>query len=372
MKIVFIATCSIPSDSANSIQVMKVCQAFTQLGHQVRLLVPGLQPEGVDLQTHYGLHTIFDIEWLSVNKRRLFPWKAAWRAHRLGADIMYNWPIQSAIMALALGMPTLLEMHDFPAGRFGPLWFRLFISLPGKKRLLPITDALRRALQNKYDPLQKGEVVISPDGVDLERYSRLPNPKAARNELGLPTATTVLCTGHLYTGRGADLFLRLAEKFPQASFVWVGGRPTDVAYWKSQATQQCLTNVTFTGYQTNDRIPLYQAAADILLMPYGKYISGSSGGNTADVCSPMKMFEYLAAGRAILTSDLPVLREVLDETRAVFCQADDAERWETALGKLLVDKKQRKVLGANALQAAQQYTWVERARRDLAGFEERG
>jgi Glycosyltransferase len=178
----------------------------------------------------------------------------------------------------------------------------------------------------------------------------------------------VLCTGHLYAGRGADLFLALAAKFPGVSFLWVGGRPADVNYWKTQASQQALANVTFTGFVTNDRIPLYQASADLLLMPYERTISGSSGGNTVDVCSPMKMFEYLAAGRTIVTSDLPVLREVLDENTAVFCATEELGAWECALGGLLVDEKRREALGQHARKVAQQYAWKERSKRALAGF----
>jgi glycosyltransferase involved in cell wall biosynthesis len=371
MKIVFVSSAKVPSDTANSIQVMKVCQAFTQLGHEVTLLVPGPQPEAVDLLAHYGLHTLFDIEWLPTRSRRLFPWTAVWRARSLGAELLYAWPAQSAVLALLVGIASMLEMHDLPTGRFGPLWFRLFLTLPGKKRSLPITDALRRALEKKFGPMSAGQVVISPDGVDLERYASLPDPESARRELGLPAAPSVLCTGHLYAGRGPDLFLALAAKFPQVSFVWVGGRPTDVEYWKAQASQQSLANVTFTGFMTNDRIPLYQAAADILLMSYGRTISGSSGGNTAEVCSPMKMFEYMAAGRAILTSDLPVLREVLDETTAVFCPSDETGMWESAVGQLLVDEKRRQALGQCARTVVQRYAWVERARRVLAGFGEK-
>ncbi len=372
MRIVCISAAQIPSDTANSIQVMKVCQAFTQLGHKVTLLVPGVKPEAVDLLAHYGLHTLFDIEWLPARNRRLFPWMAVWRARTLGADLLYAWPIQSAALAPMVGIPSMLEMHDFPAGWFGPLWFRLFVTLPGKKRLLPITDALRRALEKKYGSMPGGQVVISPDGVDLENYASLPDPEPARRELGLPAAPSVLCTGHLYAGRGVDLFLALAAKYPQVSFVWVGGRPADVEYWKAQAAQQFPDNVTFTGFLTNNRIPLYQAAADVLLMPYGRTVTTSSGGNTAEVCSPMKMFEYMAVGRAILTSDLPVLREVLDETTAVFCPSDDVEAWESALGGLLNEETRRQALGQRARNVAQRYAWVERARLVLAGFGEKG
>jgi glycosyltransferase involved in cell wall biosynthesis len=276
---------------------------------------------------------------------------------------LYAWPLQAAALGLLAGMPSMLELHDFPSGRFGPLWLRLFQALPGHKRLLPITDALRRALD-----LPAGQTVIAPDGVDLERYRTLPDPASARRELGLPAAPTVLCTGHLYEGRGADMFLTLAEKFPSTSFIWVGGRPEDVKVWSSRAAAQALGNVNFTGFVANERIPLYQSAADVLLMPYQQTVATSSGGNTAAICSPMKMFEYMAAGRAILTSDLPVLREVLDETTAVFCPMENVEVWESALSALLNDDKQRQALGQYARQAVERYAWVERAKRVLIGF----
>jgi glycosyltransferase involved in cell wall biosynthesis len=264
----------------------------------------------------------------------------------------------------------MLELHDFPTGGFGPLWLRLFLIFPGRKRLLPITTALGRALR-----LPEGQTVIAPDGVDLERYASLPRPEDARRLLGLPAAPTVLCTGHLYAGRGADLFLSLAAKFPHASFVWVGGRPADVETWMNRAAG--LANVTFTGFVPNERIPLYQSAADVLLMPYQRTVATSSGGNTAEICSPMKMFEYMAAGRAILTSDLPVLREVLDGSMAVFCPLEAAgvpvpapqlSAWESALGALLSSEDRRKTLGQQARAAAEQYSWERRTQRILEGF----
>jgi glycosyltransferase involved in cell wall biosynthesis len=369
MKIVVVSSAQVPSITANSIQVMKVCQAFVQVGHDVTLLVPGSRTYPTsELQKNYGLTTFFKVEWIPVRNRRLFPWKAVRRARTLGADLLYAWPVQSAVLARLAGIPSMLEMHDLPGGSFGPLWYRLFVTIPGKKRLLPITAALNNALEEKYGRLPNGQVVISPDGVDLERYGSLPASKAARRELGLPEKPTVLCTGHLYAGRGADLFLKLAEEIPQAGFVWVGGRPEDVEYWSSQAAGNALKNVTFTGFITNDRIPHYQAAADVLLMPYGLTIAGSSGGNIAAYYSPMKMFEYLASGRAILTSDLPVLREVLDETTAAFALPGDTESWREALGKLLKDDKKRQVLGQNARLAAEKYTWTRRALNALEGF----
>lgn len=373
MNITAIAGARIPSDTANSIQVMKVCQALAELGHQVRLLVPAQPPTSLqpsNLQTLYGLHTSFEIEYLPAPGpfgRRLFTWQAVRRALALSSDLIYTWFPQSAVFALLSRKPVIAEIHEPPAGRFGPLWYRLFARLPGRKRLVSITQALVQILNLDYGiHLQEGEIVIGPNGVEIERFVSLPDPPTARRHIGLPQAPTVLCTGHLYAGRGADLFLSLADCAPEAHFVWVGGRLQDVAEWQARAAGK--HNLTFTGFIPHDDIPLYQAAGDILLMPYERTIAGSSGGNSAAYCSPMKMFEYMAAGRAILTSDLPVIREVLDESMAVFCPPEDAPAWQAALRALLDDPPRRQALGASARNAVEKYTWLARAQRTLDGF----
>jgi glycosyltransferase involved in cell wall biosynthesis len=210
------------------------------------------------------------------------------------------------------------------------------------------------------------EVVIAPNGVELERFASLPDPVTARQKLNLPSTPTVMCTGHLYAGRGADLFLALAKEIPQAHFVWVGGRPDDIATWKSRAQSD---NVTFTGFIPNNDLPLYQSAADILLMPYSRSIMGSSGtADSASVASPMKMFEYMAAGRAIVTADLPVIREVLNKKNAVFCEPDVMGNWKSALEDLLKDETKRDALGKQAKQDVQGYTWIARAKKIMNGL----
>jgi glycosyltransferase involved in cell wall biosynthesis len=104
-------------------------------------------------------------------------------------------------------------------------------------------------------------------------------------------------------------------------------------------------------------------------MPYSRSIMGSSGsGDSAAVASPMKMFEYMAVGRAIVSSDLPVIREVLHEKNAVFCKPDDAENWRLALVALLEDDRYRTELGNQVRQDVQGYTWIARAQRIMNGF----
>ncbi|MBN1306123.1 MAG: glycosyltransferase [Anaerolineales bacterium] len=371
MKIAAIAGARVPSDTANSIQVMKACQALVQLGHDLTLLVPAPASDRAweELAAFYGLATSFEIQWIGTTSRRVFTWQAVQRARQFQPDLVYTWMPQSAVFSLVYRLPTVFEIHIQPTGLFGPLWHWLFARLPGRKCLMSITRALQEELERDFGMRMKPDkVVITPNGVELERFENLPDPGTARRQLNLVQAPTVACTGHLYAGRGVELFLALAARAPEAHFLWVGGRPQDVDSWQEQARTGGLTNVTFTGFVPNQALPVYQAAADILLMPYGREIAGSSGGNSASVCSPMKMFEYMAAGRAVITSDLPVLHEVMNEKNAVFCNPGDVEDWARAVKRLLSDENLRSSLAVQAQQDVKRFTWRERARRALSGF----
>lgn len=371
MKIAFVSASEVPSIRANSIQVMKVSQAFVQMRQEVRLYVPahGVAPNVDNLADFYGLQQTFPVEWIPGNprwKRYDFSWLAVRRAKDWGAQAVYVWPLQAAFAAQILGLPYWLELHEPPSGRLGPVIFRSLLG-SGRKCFLPITRVLAEMLRTRYPRFDSRHVTmhIAPDGVDMERYIGLPAPTIARQSLGLPEVFTVGYTGHLYPGRGMALLAGLARRFPQVNFLWVGGRAEDVAFWRGRLNDNGLTNVSLTGFIANSRLPLYQAAAEILLMPYERVVTGSSGGNTANFSSPMKMFEYMACRRAIISSSLPSITEVLNSTNAVLCPPEDEEAWAVALESLMVNAEQRERLAAAALADARQYTWLERARESL-------
>ncbi len=376
MKIVCTAPSMIPSDSANSIQAMKACHALAQLGHEVVLIVPGTAPEAaspeekwVQLARQYGLETPFEVAYIPPYDgrlaRRVFPWRAVWQARRYRPNLIYTWFFQSGAAALLAGIPAMVEVHDVPPGRFGRLWYRLFLRLPGRKRQLVITQVLADDLHAQYGKI---DTVIASNGVELERYEGLPDPSAARKALGLPDRKTVACTGHLYAGRGVELFLDLAERLPAVQFLWVGGRPEDVAHWQQRASELGLNNTVFTGFVPNAELPRYQAAADLLLMPYARQVGGSSGAAPVRYFSSMKMFEYMAADRAIITSDLPVIHETLDGESAVFCPPEEPAAWQAAVEHLLKDPAFSRQLAGRARQLVADYTWTARARKALGGW----
>lgn len=157
----------------------------------------------------------------------------------------------------------------------------------------------------------------------------------------------------------------LAQALPQFQFLWVGGQEKDLTPWKTQLAQMGIRNVVITGFIPNARLPLYQAAGDILLMPYQREISGSSGGNIVNVINPMKMFDYLASRRVILASDIPIFHEILNDQNCVFCPPEDLDAWSSAILDLASDHSKRKRLADRAFQDAARFSWSNRAKQTL-------
>ena len=213
------------------------------------------------------------------------------------------------------------------------------------------------------------ELQVAPNGTDPERYQGLPQPEEARRQLGLPQVFTVGYTGHFYPGRGMNLLTGVAKNNPGIHFLWVGGREKDIQPWRETLAAESIDNVTITGFIPNARLPLYQAAADILAMPYAKKIAGSSGGNIAPVINPMKMFDYISAGRPIIASNIPVFHEVLTNQIALFCDPYDVGEWSAAIEKLKNDTNLRRSMSAASLAAADHYSWINRAKRSLSKLE---
>ena len=400
MKIAIIAPSQIPARRANTLQVMKMAQAFASSGNEVRLAAPVVPARGAhkgqkveiqwnELARHYGLQSRFPIELLPALprwRRYDYGWRSVRWAQGWGADLLYTRLPQAAALGSLLGCATVFEVHDLPQGRTGSLLLRLFLRGRGRRRLVAITRSLADDLAAKLGaPREASFVMIAPDGVDLERYANLPEASRARsllrNDPNLPSEARLAFsaqsgaggfvagyTGHLYRGRGIDLIFAIAERLPDVIFLLAGGEPQDVDQLREKARLLGRSNVILTGFIPNAALPLYQAACDALLMPYQHQVAASSGGDIARYLSPMKLFEYLACGRPVLSSDLPVLREILNPNNAVLLPVGDVDAWVTAIQALRADPERSARLGERARLDASRYTWEGRAAQILEGL----
>ena len=104
-------------------------------------------------------------------------------------------------------------------------------------------------------------------------------------------------------------------------------------------------------------------------MPYGLSMGASSGENPVEFFNPMKMFDYMASTRPIITSDLPVIHEILGDESAVFLPPGEPDNWQQAIRELLADPARGEQLAQAARRDVGPFTWVARAKKSLEKME---
>lgn len=375
MKIAYIHNNFMPGRAANGVQVSKMCQAFSDLGHETTLIVPhdgwrGAAPGKASFRSAYGIKADFPIVSVPMPSQKgggaLFSAMAAGRARRLDPGIVYSRCVRSACFAAMMGMKTIFEMHaareEFsPTGR---LAFDRLLKSRNLSRLVTISAAISEAMSESH-PRLKSRLCVAPSGADAATdMSGYSDPFGEHGQ-----ALRVGYVGHLYPGKGMEIIAPLARETEWADFHIIGGMEDDIARWRSEL--QDLRNVTFHGFKANADLPAYYGHLDVFLAPYQRNVRGFAG--TSDLSrwmSPLKLFEYMAYGKPILCSDLPALREVVtDERDVLMCSPDDTAGWLSALQRLRDDRELGLRLGAAARQLLQEkYTWDARARHVIDGL----
>ncbi len=230
-----------------------------------------------------------------------------------------------------------------------------------------ISQKLKDLLLDIHPYLSSIIIEVHHDAVDIERFANANLDHAKKKvELKLnPDRKVVMYVGHLYKGRGIELIEQLAQALPEIDFIIIGGTEKDLIYRKTQSLQMGTSNLVYYGFIPNAQLQHYYGIADLLLMPYQRQVTVSGGGDTAQWMSPMKTFEYMATGKPLISSDLPVLREVLDDQVAILVEPDKLEEWKSSIQNTLTNETLANKISTNARQKAERNTWESRARKIL-------
>lgn len=362
MRIHYVAAymAEFPSENANSIHVMRMCEAFSSLGHAVVLYVRDTNSTASEIFSFYGIPASFEIVRLSSKVPKLNrAWhclKAVLLARRTGCDFL----ISRSAIATSLGamakVPVVFDAH-------GPIWqrnileqwsYRFLLTTPYLFRMTTNSAALK-AMYEKRGLVPKVGIIVANNGA---ASNGLYQDATLRGRSG---GLKVGYTGHLYSGRGIEIICELARLLPDVEFHIVGGTDSDVLSWKERAPYE---NLHFYGFVTPSRVANYIQSFDVLLAPYqksGVSVAGGSG-DTSAFMNPVKIMEYMVSGKAIIASDLPAIREVLPEDAALFVEPGDVKGWASAIEVLKEDSLRNK-LGAASLVASKDVSWVARAQK---------
>lgn len=373
MKLVYIANARIPTEKAHGIQIMKTCEALVKVGVDLELWLPKRKNPafaGIDIFEHYGLDVKFSVRyfdcWDMIGKLRFFSGLGFYIESKTFASsiaseikkgnydqvIFYSrdtYPVQPLIKK---GIPFFYEVHTLPNK---PAAATMQV-MSQAKGILAISQGLAQVVK-KY--VKEDKIFVSPDGADLSFFKNLLTKKQARQELGLPQEQKiVLYSGHLYEWKGTRVLAQASGSLEADTYTYfVGGTDTDIKEFKEFIVRSKLDRVRHLGRVAHGEVPKYLAAADVLVLPNSAKFDISKFHT-----SPLKLFEYMAARRPIVASDIPSLREILDESMAIFFIPDDPLSLAKKIKAVLAGEVPSERLATNAYEKVQKYSWENRVK----------
>lgn len=350
-------------------QIRETAAALERLGHEVVVVArhrkPADRPGGGRRRPFAGWF------WEAANYARSLTGIAAETAllRRLRPDVvltMHALRYSSLVAARRLGLPVVLEVNaSVPdeTRRYRPE-VHLLPGLSGwiERRTLAAASAVfvvSRLLRDYFVErgLSPERVAVIPNGADPDRF----HPAAAGRELRdrFPGRVLVGFAGSFARFHGLDL-LEQAIRRTAAHFVLAG----DGAGARELRTRlPGQSNVTFLGSVPYARVPGILAAMDVLVAPYPA--------QDFFYFSPIKLFEYMACGRAVLSARLGQIAEVIrDEKNGLLYDPSIPGDFVEKLSALVGDPVRRERLGLAARRTiVDHYTWDHHARRVAALLE---
>jgi len=381
VRIVYATNVRIPSERAHGRQIAHVCRALHQLGHELEVVAPyRTNVVEQDFWTYEHLSRDIALTYLGDTDYIATSWWPGWfRLRSMNGmlrrelpaviadrepDVVYTRSPALLSSLIKTGVPVVLELHQLP--RFAR---HLFVEeCNACVRVACLTSPMRDQLL-KWG-VKKSKLIVEGDAVDLDRFQNLPSQAKARAKWNLKTDRLVVgYVGRLTTlgqEKGVATLLQglaLAKGGKKFFGLIVGGPEEDKKKYEKMAVKLGLTedDVSFAGEIQAADVPSSLTACDVLAMPF------PDTPHYRTHMSPLKMFEYMAADRPLLTTDLPTVRDVLDEKTAVFCAPGDAKDFVRALEWIAAHPEDATKRAAAAAALVKRHTWTQRMERILDG-----
>ncbi|MGF1569730.1 MAG: glycosyltransferase family 4 protein [Nodosilinea sp.] len=343
---------TLPNPAAHLIQTVQCANAAANLGYPTRLayidrdrtawqpwrwVCPQPHPVGDDLAQFFNIQNRLQLLPLAM------PWPIDRVPHRLTnastVACKYYWPrylaTQTALVhtrdwnfakaALGQGVPVVYECHHHIDKRFEPAMAKH----PLLQAVVTVIDTVRESIIGNGIPAKK--VFTIPNGFNNQFLARHP---AAANQwrdrlLAEQFQKLVVYAGALHEFKGVDLLLEIAPQFPLVKFVCAGGPESQQTHYRQRVHDLGLGNVELVGFLAQRDLAYLLQAADALAHPHRL-------GQAATFTSPLKLFDYLAAGPPIVATRIPSLVNwPLAESIAAWCEPNQPQAFAASLRAVL-------------------------------------
>ena len=348
-KIYYIAELNLPSKSAYSIHVMKMCEAFSKLKYDVNLFViNGKNPKQIykiyNINNKFKIFSVFD-NFIVLNfiLRIIFSFKILNKKFDR-ESLFISRSIIFSLFASLLKRKIILELHHEMTG-ITKIIYLLFKNLKFIENLNFIF--LKNDLNRIYKIKKKNYIVLD-DAVNLKDFKYKNNLKFKK---------TCVYIGSFFEGKGIEQIFRLAKKNKKIFFHIYGEK-------KYLNLKKKEKNIKIFNYVDYSKIPKILSEYDVALMPYQKKVKGRGSVWLQNYMSPLKMFDYMAAKMVIVASNLKVYNHILKNNfNCILVKINDDDKWSKAIQLAFDNNKRNKYLRFNAYQTVKKFTWEGRCQK---------
>ncbi len=350
-NIAYIAELNLNSKSAYKHQVLKMCDAFAQSGFNVSLYV--INRENINfkiLKKKYLLKRYFKIvstfhfiKKLNFIFRFFFVIKLFFILKNKN-ELIYSRSTMASIFFSLFGLRNILEIHQ-PNTGLTKILFNIFKEnfIIKHTKIVVINKNLI-----KHFRLKKNSYLVADDGVDLLDFKK---------KYPIKYYSTCVYTGSLHSGKGIEIIINLARKLPNIDFYVYGNINT--ASINHINLCNSLSNIKLKGYLDYFKIPKVLKSHKIILMPYLDFTLGNhKTTNISKFMSPLKLFDYLSAGRIIIASKNKSYSHILEnKNNCLTCNPKNINEWVSKIRMVLAKNFKNANIQKNALKTAKLYTW---------------
>ncbi len=362
MKIFYLSGVKLPSQSSDSIHIMKMAQAFGKAGHDVTLFAQSAGAASEELYKIYDTDPCFKMHLVSgfeipvishINQYRTLAQTMKITAR---PDLFYGHdPI--ALSLFNDGSPIIFEAQEMPTNAAQGWALKKLLRNENLRAIVAVSDALKKDILKLFPEIDPEQIFVAHDGADLiENLSSLEGEVQLR---GRKDALNIGYAGSLTPGKGMELINRVARLRPEYDFHIVGGTKKQIQRIETNDRQP---NVYFYGHCEHSEVPAYLKAFDICVAPYQHRALIKTGHNTSRWISPMKIFEYMAIQKPMICSKLQVIEEIVQHDKtALLVAASDETKWAESIDYLAEHPDVAESIANNAYQSLKDhYTWDKR------------
>ena len=365
MKICYLANTAVPSTTASAIQIIKMCESFSKLKHEVLLITSNASDKKVF--DFYGVKSKFEIKKLKKYnkfplglKYYLFSLSSIIESLNFKPDVYITRNFFTSFLLTVIGKKNILELHHGIEieGRIVRFIVKNinFFNYKCLIKLVAITNSVKNYYQKKFR-INANKIIVAPSGTSIEN-------KFFNNVLKNKKKLNIGYFGSLYKSRGIDLILKLSRIDSENKYFIFG----NLKNYKNIKNKYHNHNLHLNDYLPYKSVSKNILKMDVLLMPYQeKIVAAGNVGNIIDFTSPLKLFDYMACGKIIISSKLKVLEEILKEKKNVIFvkNFNNAYAWKKEIQKMKFLNDKRFIISQNNFKMSKKYKLKERAKRIL-------